>query len=164
MEEEVASQIRRRIRGPVALVGIGNPLRGDDGLGPKLIDTLKGAVAANLFDCGTAPENYIIPILNANPGSLVFLDAADFGSTPGAIGVFDMSEVSGISFSTHNTSPRLLADLFKTGDARLNIFMVVVQPKSISFGEGLSEEAKAAIERLKRIFSSILSANGTQVR
>lgn len=154
--EEVASEIQRRIRGVVVLVGIGNPLRGDDGFGPKLISALKGTVAAELFDCGTAPENYIIPILNANPGTVVFLDAADFGRPPGEISVFDMSEISGISFSTHNTSPRLLADLFRTGDSKLNIFMVVVQPKNLSFGENLSAEVKAGIERLRGIFSKLL--------
>jgi hydrogenase 3 maturation protease len=156
-QEETALQIKNRIDGKVALVGIGNPLRGDDGFGPKLIEALKGGgLKASLFDCGTAPENYIIPILDSSPSTVILLDAADFGSLPGVVGVFDMREVERISFSTHNTSPRLLADLFRTGNSALNIFMVVAQPRNIAFGENLSDEMKKAIETLSGIFLEIL--------
>jgi hydrogenase 3 maturation protease len=123
-----------------------------------LIEALKGKVAACLFDCGTAPENYIIPILNSNPDTVILLDAADFGRAPGDIDVFEMSEVLSVGFSTHNSSPRLLADLFKIGKSDLNIFMVVTQPKNISFGENLSDEIKRSIEYLKDIFTKILAA------
>ena len=155
--EEISAKIKSRIKGNVTLVGIGNPLRGDDGFGPKLIEALKGSVKAAIFDCGTAPENYIIPILNSNPDTVILLDAADFRGSPGDIGVFNMEEISNMGFSTHNSSPRLLADLFKTGDAGLNIFMVVMQPKNISFGENLSDEMKRGIERLKKVFLKVLS-------
>jgi hydrogenase 3 maturation protease len=156
-QEETALQIKNRIDGKVALVGIGNPLRGDDGFGPKLIEALKeGGLKVSLFDCGTAPENYIIPILDSSPSTVILLDAADFGSQPGAVGVFDMHEVENVSFSTHNTSPRLLADLFRTGNSALNIFMVVAQPRNIAFGENLSDEMKKAIETLSGIFLEIL--------
>ncbi len=156
-DAELASILKSKIKGAVALVGIGNPIRGDDGFGPTLVEVLKaGAVAASLFDCGTAPENYILPILSSNPDTIILLDAADFGSPPGDIGIFEMSEVSNVGFSTHNSSPRLLADLFTTGDSTLNIFMVVMQPKNTSFGEGVSEEVKSGIERMKRIFAHVL--------
>ncbi len=155
--KDVASSIKKRLTGSVALVGIGNPLRGDDGFGPKLIEALKGGVKAVIFDCGTAPENYIIPILNSNPGTVILLDAADFRASPGDIGVFSMEDISSMSFSTHNSSPRLLADLFRTGDSKINIFMVVMQPKNISFGENLSDEVRRGIEELKDVLLKILS-------
>ena len=153
--EDLASKIKERIKGNLALVGIGNPLRGDDGFGPKLIESLKGSVDASLFDCGTAPENYIIPILNSNPRTVILLDAADFGSPPGEVDVFEIDSVSNRGFSTHNMSPRMLADLMKTGASGLNIFLVAVQPKNIAFGEKMSEEVMRGMERLKDVFVEV---------
>ena len=73
-----SSDIRAKIKGKVCIVGIGNIIRGDDGLGPKLIEFLKSRpINADLFDCGTAPENYIFPILSTSCDTVVLVDASD---------------------------------------------------------------------------------------
>ncbi len=154
--DDLTSKIKRRIKGSVAVVGIGNPLRGDDGFGPKLIEALNGRVEAAVFDCGTAPENYIIPILSSNPGTIILLDACDFNGSPGEARVFDIEEISSKGLAIHDISPRLIADLFKTGDSKINIFMVAIQPKDTSFGSALSGEIRAGIERLQKILSQLL--------
>ena len=61
----------------IVLVGIGNPLRGDDGFGPALIAALDGQVRAVCIDAGTAPESYAGKIIKENPDTVVFVDAAD---------------------------------------------------------------------------------------
>lgn len=149
---DLALEIKSKIRGKVTLVGIGNPLRGDDGFGPALIQELRGKVTWPLFDCETAPENYITPILNTNPDTIVFLDAADLGKTPGQIGVYSISEVSGIGFSTHTASLKLVSELFIASNSNLNILIIAIQYRDSSFGSNLSEEVKIGIERLKAVF------------
>jgi len=153
-DPEMKAEISGRLRGKIAIVGIGNIIRGDDGLGPKLIEVLKskGLSKATLFDCGTVPENYIFPILTASCDTIVLVDAADTKEAPGAIGVFGLEEISGVSFSTHNPSPRLFTDLLKTGNENVNIFVVTVQPKSTAIGQPLSEEVLAALNKLSGIF------------
>ena len=42
---EIKSAIKARIKGKISIVGIGNIIRGDDGLGPKLIELLKARPA-----------------------------------------------------------------------------------------------------------------------
>ncbi|MCX5679431.1 MAG: hydrogenase maturation protease [Candidatus Omnitrophica bacterium] len=152
---ELSAEISVRLKGKLAIVGIGNIIRGDDGLGPKLIEILKGRgglPGASLFDCGTAPENYIFPILSTSCDTLMLVDAADIGKQPGAVAVFDLDKISRVSFSTHNPSPRLFTDLLKTGKEDMNIFVISVQPKSTGIGASLSEEVLRSLENIADIF------------
>lgn len=149
VNENLLTDIKNRVRGKVTIIGIGNIMRGDDGCGPKFIESLKKKNPnANLFDCGTVPENYIFPILTTSCDTVILVDAADFGMSPGTIKAFSLDEVSGASLSTHNSSLRLFTDLLKTGKDDLNIFVVSIQPKSIAFGEPLSPEMKSGIDTL----------------
>ena len=154
---KLSDAIIGRLKGKLAIVGIGNIIRGDDGLGPKLIEILKvrgGLPGVSLFDCGTAPENYIFPILSTSCDTLMLVDAADIGKEPGAVEIFDLDKISRVSFSTHNPSPRLFTDLLKTGKEDMNIFVISVQPKSTGIGAPLSEEVLNSLERIADIFLS----------
>lgn len=152
------TDIKSRIKGRVAIVGIGNIIRGDDGLGPKMIEMLKtSSLKAALFDCGTAPENYIFPILSSSADTIIFIDAADFSKTPGEIKVFDLDSISNVSFSTHSPSPHLFVDLLKTGKDGLTTFIISIQPKTTVLGESLSAPVTASMKTLKQILAQILA-------
>lgn len=155
---DLKSKIREKIKGRVVIAGIGNIIRGDDGLGPKLIEILKSKNAnAALFDCGTAPENYIFPILSAPSDTVILIDAADIGLTPGGIKVLNLEDISGVSFSTHNPSPRLFTDLLKTGKEDLNIFVISMQPKTTALGSAISQDV---LEGLRSLSDALVEALG----
>jgi len=158
INQGVKSDIKKRIRGIVAVIGIGNIMRGDDGCGPKLIESLsKRQIKAHLFDCGTVPENYIFPILSTSCDTIILIDAADFGARPGSIKAIALSEISASGISTHNSSIRLFTDLLMTGKDNLNIFAVSIQPGRIAFGDPLSDEVKLGIDALADIFTEALA-------
>ncbi|MDD3906137.1 MAG: hydrogenase maturation protease [Candidatus Omnitrophica bacterium] len=155
---ELSQSIKSKISGKASIVGIGNIIRGDDGLGPRLIEILKTrAINAHLFDCGTAPENYIFPILTTLCDTVILIDAADMGMIPGSVNVFSLDEIVNVSFSTHNPSPRLFTDLLRTGKEDLNIFVVSIQPKSAALGSPLSEEVLSSLNLLADAFSEALN-------
>ena len=157
-DEGIGPAIKSRIKGKVSIVGIGNIIRGDDGLGPKFIELMKARPAgAHLFDCGTAPENYIFPILSTLCDTVVLIDAADMSIAPGGIKIFALEEISNVSFSTHNPSPRLFTDLLKTGKDDLNIFVISIQPKATTLGAPLSKEVLQGLETLADAFSEALN-------
>lgn len=149
----VLAQLRGRLRGKVVIAGVGNPLRGDDGLGPHMIQRLRGQVKAALFDCGTVPENFIGPIRDQHPDTILVLDAADFSAQPGEVGVFEASQWRGGGFSTHNFSLDLFADLLMA-DTNAEIYLVAVQPKSTGFGQAMSPEVREGCEKLEAWLST----------
>ena len=152
-----SSDIKERLNGIVTIIGIGNIMRGDDGFGPKLIESLKKRnTKANLFDCGTVPENYIFPILTTSCDTVILVDAADLKMEPGSMKILTLGELSGAGLSTHNSSIRLFTDLLMTGKDDLNIFAVAVQPKSITFGESLSPVVSDGVDKLTDIFVEAL--------
>ena len=156
--QDIKSAIKERLKGKVTIVGIGNIIRGDDGLGPKFIEAMKArSPAASLFDCGTAPENYIFPILATSCDTVVLVDAADMGTAPGGIKIFGLDEIANVSFSTHNPSPRLFTDLLMTGKDNLNIFVISIQPKTTALGSLVSEEVIKGIGILADAFSEALN-------
>jgi len=145
----VLAQLRERLRGRVVIAGVGNPLRGDDGFGPLMIQRLRGKVKAALFDCGSAPENFLGPIRRLNPDTILVLDAADFSADPGEVRVFDSSQWQGGGFSTHHLSLNLFADLLMA-DTSARIYLVAVKPKTIGFDQPMSPEVREGCRKLHR--------------
>ncbi len=158
LAQDLQAEIKVRIKGKVTIAAIGNIIRGDDGLGPKIIELLKARkIKAGLFDCGTAPENYIFPMLASLCDTLILIDAANMGIEPGMARVLDVNDVANVSFSTHSPSPRLFIDLLKMGKEDLNIFIISLQPKDTSLGAPMSEEVLKGLEALTDVLSEALA-------
>ena len=102
-----------RLRGTVVIVGMGNPLRGDDGFGPALIARLRGRVRATCLDAGTTPECHTGPIIRERPETIVIVDAVHLGRAPGDWALLGGEELLTSGLSTHDASPRLLIDYLR---------------------------------------------------
>ncbi|MFH1407201.1 MAG: hydrogenase 3 maturation endopeptidase HyCI [Candidatus Omnitrophota bacterium] len=154
-------KLKELLKGKVVILGVGNRLRGDDGFGPALIERLKGKLDADLFDCGSAPENFLGKVIKLSPDIIIVADAADFGAGAGEIKIFDIDELKNIGFSTHNLSPKVFAEFLKA-QIKAKIYLLACQPKSTSFGEGLSAEVASAIEQICTHLTQI-PADQTQI-
>jgi len=143
---------RKDRRLTIVVAGIGNPIRGDDGFGPRVIKELSGKTGATLFDCGTSPENYIGPIKRLNPDVIIFLDAVNFESAPGTIKVVPIDDVSKVSLSTHTISAYLIAELLSVGEKKAHICVVGIQPKHIGFGSEMSKEVEEGVRKTANNF------------
>jgi len=138
------------------ILGIGNSLKQDDGLGPAVIRKLETRglkPEAHLIDAGTAPENYTGKIKQIKPDTLVMVDAIAFGGKPGSIKVFEAEEIKAQSLSTHNISLKTFVDFLKADLTDLKVIVVGIQPKQVGFGEGLSPEIEKAVDQLCTSFT-----------
>lgn len=129
------------------IVGIGNTLKGDDGLGPLLCRELTGKVCAELIDAATVPENYIQPIVKKAPRNLLIIDAIDFNAPPGTINVFKPEQLNSLVISTHTLSPRIFIDMV-TQAINVGVYFIGVQPAQTTFGQSLSDSVRHALQRL----------------
>jgi hydrogenase maturation protease len=138
----------------VLVLGLGNLLRGDDGIGPRVVAELmrrglpQGITA---LDGGTAGFD----LLNVLEGweRVVIVDAADVGQEPGRFVRFTLDEArlagSADALSLHHAG---LAEALALAEALSQplpeIVIFGVQPAAMELGEGLSATVEATLPAL----------------
>jgi len=159
MANSLLLELKKRLRGKVVIVGIGNTLRGDDGAGPELIKQLKNSKLStlnsklSLMDVGEVPENYLGKIAEHKPDTIMLVDAVDFGSPPGSVRIIEQDTLKEEGCSTHNASIKLTMEYLRTKTKSL-VFLLGIQPmKNLQMASGLSEPVRQAIKRIERFFN-----------
>jgi len=130
------------------LVCLGNRDRGDDGVGPRLASEIKDKVNYEVIDAGVAPENYTGVIKRLSPDTIVIVDAIYFDGKPGDIRLFSGDDLRVGKISTHDMSPKLLIQYLKSS-TNAKIYVLGIRPGSNKFGQELSPEVRAALDKLK---------------
>jgi hydrogenase 3 maturation protease len=140
--------IKENLNAKVLILGIGDTLRSDDGVGSLLARRLEGRTPYIVYDSNLSPENYLGKIVKDKPQIVLLVDAVDFGGRPGEFRVFESGDiVSPQFFSTHNASLSLVIDYLKA-NLVARIILLAVQPKVLDFGESLSTEVNKTLETL----------------
>ncbi|MFW6012858.1 MAG: hydrogenase maturation peptidase HycI [Candidatus Bipolaricaulota bacterium] len=131
------------------LMGVGNPLKGDDGVGPYLADSLQHPEWVTI-NCGTVPGNYTSIVKRNSPQLLVVVDAAKMGLEPGKYRILPTDRVEGMITSTHNLP--LTATMEYLSDYVENeILFIGIEPKSLDYTTHLTEEVLCGAKQLKEL-------------
>jgi hydrogenase 3 maturation protease len=145
------------MRGKTVIVGIGNPLRGDDGFGPALIGRLQAKINMICIDAGNAPENYLGRIIKEEPDTVLLVDVAHLDLEPGQYQILQPPEIMKCGLTTHDMSSRMLID-FLENQTQAGIFMLAVQPKNISLGEEMSECLSKTLDEIELLIKEGIHA------
>lgn len=123
------------------ILGIGNDIRGDDGLGPYIINRFSN-LNEDMFNDGiledthidnsinviyfsnnvllingsSVPENFTGPIKKFNPSHIIIIDACIMNRNPGEVNIVSKENIVNVSVSTHSMS---LAYLIKYLESNL---------------------------------------------
>lgn len=134
------------------VLGWGNPARGDDGLGPALVDLLAGSQECGAAEQLTVESDYQLQIEDAaelaRHDRVVFVDADRRGEEPFSCRRLGPAE-GGLSFTSHSVSPGALLALARDLFGRQpEAWMVGIRGYRFGgFDEGLSPEAEANLGR-----------------
>ena len=152
------SSFKNILKGKVIIVGIGNILRGDDGLGSVFIERLtsrlrggiklKGKMEFVCFDAGTTPENYAGKIIKEKPDTILIVDALHLGKNPGDYEILKKEDIAKCGLTTHDLSPNMFIDYLEK-ETKANIYMLGVQPEAIKMNTGLSEPVIQALNKIE---------------
>lgn len=147
-----------RIKGHTLIIGVGNTLRGDDGLGPFLVQELKGKVKADLLDAGEVPESYIGRIIETKPDTIIVVDAVHMQESPGTLAVIEIEELTRVSWSTHRLSLTLFMQYLQehTGST---VFLIGVQPAYTELGYSMTLPVLETMRVLTTYFTNLLGDN-----
>jgi len=152
---DIRTDLSRRLKGKVLLIGVGNTLRGDDGAGPAVLALLEGKVNAGLLDAGETPESYLSTIQDAGADTIVLIDAANFGAAPGDLAILEPEDIAHCALSTHQMPLDLFLRLIKA-DAGADAFALGIQPEQIGFGESMSPAVADSVRALAEVLQELL--------
>jgi hydrogenase 3 maturation protease len=147
----------------IVLAGIGNPIRKDDFVGVRIIQSLRKKPPKNviLIECETVPEFFAQQIIDFKPTHVLLIDAAVLDLQPGE-GRLILPEklASPPAYSSHMLPLRLFCEYISMM-TNARIALLLIQPKETDFGEALSPELKVSAKKITKLLRSILN-HGTK--
>ncbi len=127
------------------VLGVGNDLKCDDGVGPFIIKRLKeediGDENLIFINAETVPENFTGKLRKENPTHIIIVDACLMNGNPGDMQIVDKDDFSNIGISTHSMSLSYFVKYLEK-DNDFKIIFVGIEPESLDYGENLTENVE----------------------
>ncbi|MDO8123043.1 MAG: hydrogenase maturation peptidase HycI [Candidatus Hermodarchaeota archaeon] len=138
------------------ILGIGNDLKADDGVGPHIIAQLENQapVQIDLINVGTVPENFISLLIEKQPEFILLLDAALMQAEPGTIRLIDKDNIGGIAFSSHQLPLTFFIEYLESNIAT-TILVLGIQPLTDDFAQPISEPVQTAANQIINTLTQI---------
>lgn len=141
----------------IALIGLGNILLSDEGIGVHVTNTIKQrytfSPGVEIIDGGTMGLD-LLPLFEGRDKILI-VDAVDFGREPGHIGMIENDDIPSVINSKLSVHHIGLSDvLFASklmGILPSEICLIGIQPKSLDVGLDMTDEIKEKIEALMNL-------------
>ncbi len=140
----------------IVVIGIGNLLLMDEGIGVHTINELEEhdlPKSIEIYDGGTGGFKLIDLMHGAT--RVIFIDAVETGKPPGTVTIFSAEEVHSIynkkKYSLHDTD---LMEVIKMTELLNNppeIEIVGIQPETIDYGTTLSKELTDSMPNITKI-------------
>ena len=141
------------------ILGVGNELKSDDGVGPFIIKNLMAENIESdrllLIDSGTVPENFTGKIRKENPSHVIIVDACLMGCRPGDIRIVDKDDFTNIGISTHSMSLSYFVKYLER-DTDFKIIFVGIEPETMDWGENPTENVEKTAYDFIKIIKGIL--------
>ena len=137
----------------IVVIGVGNLLLMDEGIGIHVINELekhKLPENVDIYDGGTGGFKLIDLMHEAK--RVIFIDAVETGKAPGTITTFTSKDVRSIypkkKYSLHDTDLLEVIKMAELLDNPPEIEIVGVQPKTINYGITPSKELRDAMPNI----------------
>ncbi len=144
----------------ICILGIGNYDRADDYVGSAVIELLEQKVIPNniqLINAGPVPEAVTATIKRFEPDFLIIVDAAQMEEEPGTIRIFSEKNVdSAYMITPHKVSMKMYTQYLKHFLKNLKTVFIGIQPKSLRYYEGMTENVKASADFVSELLEKML--------
>jgi hydrogenase 3 maturation protease len=131
----------------LAVIGVGQRLRGDDGAGSIAAERLAARLSDPtllVIDAGHAPENCLGPVVRFRPGVVLFIDAARVDAPPGTVVWLSAAEAGSAGGSTH-TLPLSMLGAYLMEETGAAVYVVGIQPATTVMTNALSPPVTRAV-------------------
>jgi len=130
------------------LMGIGNTLRADDGIGSIIAQNFKDRDWLSM-DCGVVPENFTSIVKKNRPNLLVLIDAVEMGLKSGEFRIIPPDRISALHLTTHSMPLSFLISYLE--EYTRKFIFIGIQPKIIDYSYFISPEVLKTSEKIIKI-------------
>ncbi len=154
------------------ILGVGNPLRRDDGIGSAAVESLNRIRTSNEGNCGNHQDVDIIDGGTDGLGlieylkdykKVIIIDAVQMRLPPGTLKIFTPKEalisIKSDALSTHGFGIAELIKLAGALDITPEFTIIGIQPEDTGYGEGLSKTVNSTLGHLVETVCTIISEN-----
>ncbi len=145
------------------VIALGNRLRGDDAIGPVILDRLKEIdipIPLNFIEAGSDAFTLLEHLSDSEP--VLLIDSAQMGCQPGTVRVFEVNKSFAMSenlISLHGFSFAEVLSIAHSLGTVAPCKIIGIQPGSIEFGQPLSAEVEEAIPEILNVIIEEAKAN-----
>jgi len=136
-----------------AVIGLGNSLRRDDGIGITILGSLLNTCkhpGIDYLNFGIASFDLMHRLQNYN--TVLLIDGIDAGLAAGTLKIFDLEQANFLEKNNPVSSHELnLKDIFKLTaklEIKTKIYIAGIQIKDVGFGESLTPVLKENLEKI----------------
>ncbi len=142
----------------VVLVGVGNPMRADDGVGPKVIELLEEKPINDvlLINSETVPESFTSKVTGYNPTHVMLIDAANFRGNVGDTKMITSQHIGGQAVSTHSLPLTIFINVIEN-DLDIQVMLLGIQPRTIAFFEPMTPKIEETATFIANTLHQVLS-------
>ncbi len=144
----------------IAVIGLGNTLRRDDGIGITVLGSLLAHFkreGVEYLDFGTASFDLVYRLQQYDRALLI--DAIDASLKPGALKIFELEKIKtslkASAVSSHEMDLKSLFTLCRKLSIKTRIYVAGIQVKEVGYGESLTgalQEKKEEIVKKISVF------------
>lgn len=142
------------------ILGVGNELKCDDGVGPYIIKKLKEENIEDkkkllFIDAQTVPENFTGKIRKENPTHLIIVDACLMDEEPGTMKIVNKYDFANIGISTHSMSLSFFVRYLER-DTEFRIIFVGIEPESMDYADKPTPKVAEAADEFVNILKELI--------
>jgi hydrogenase 3 maturation protease len=146
------------------LVGVGNTIRRDDGVGPWIADAIRPALEGTslcVFNAEDVLESYVFQIAGTDCRNVIIMDAAATDGEPGSVVFGPLGEFAeASSVSTHKPALEFSGKILEAAGKR--VFLLGLVPEDLGFGFGLTPRLQELASRLRDLILRTVAHPGVE--
>ena len=146
----------------IAVIGLGNTLRRDDGIGIIILESLLNSFrreGTDYLNFGIASFDLVHRL--GEYEIVLLIDGIDAGLPPGELKIFELKDIAYVSkespASTHEFDLKSLFELYKRFELKSKIYVAGIQIQDVSFGDSLSQPLKDRLDQIPQEISRFIN-------
>ena len=151
-----------RGRGRIVILGVGNPLKGDDAAGLLCAEALLKGIPPparkriKILRTYDVPENYTGVIRKFRPSRVIIIDAALAGLRPGEIFILEKEKIAIEEISSHKI-PLMVLISYLEQSVECKVTVLGIQAHDLSFGAPINPVIKSAVREVAEFLLGIVA-------